>query len=287
MKTKRFYGCLGIVIGVLAVLLAAFIGGVYVFRNELLSWSMKDELKNSRYENETVVLNYTNEIDSLKADAIREYFPLDSLIDGKTSTWDKAFAVAEFVNANVKHDNQVEPITQKDAIGLWEYNKKYPTGFNCRYHSILLYELLSSIDIENRPVWCMPKDTTDSDCHVVNHVFLPENGKWVMLDSDQGVWAEGKDGLPMNLPEMRDAYIDDEDIDLHFMNNGNNDFYYSYMAKNTYSFETWENACLGFEMIDRTEMRYIGLYPIEAEPRGSRKTPNQKLTGNPEAFWKF
>ncbi len=287
MTIKRFFAWTGIVIITVVVLFAIVIGVAYMFKGDLYAWSMKEELKTSHYENEAVALNYTNDIDSLRADAIRRYFPLDSLTDGKIGTWEKAFAVAEYVNANVRHDNQTEPIIQKDAIGLWEYNKKYPTGFNCRYHSILLYEMLSSIGIKARPVWCLPKDTTDSDCHVVNHVWLPEKNKWAMLDSDQGAWAIGKDGHPMNLPEIRNAYINDESIEFRFMNNQNRDTYYSYMAKNTYSFETWENACLGFEMMNQTEMKYIGLYPVGAKPRTSRETPNLRIILNPVSFWQF
>lgn len=32
----------------------------------------------------------------------------------------------------------------------------------------------------------MPEDAEDNDCHVVNEVWLPELGKWAMIDTDMG-----------------------------------------------------------------------------------------------------
>ena len=92
---------------------------------------------------------------------------------------------------------------RRDAITLWEYTKNIEPAFNCRLHSILTYELLQAAGIEARFITCMPEDSQDNDCHVVNHVWLPELNKWAMLDSDMGGnWASDSTGMPLSLLEM-------------------------------------------------------------------------------------
>ena len=104
-----------------------------------------------------------------KSMEIRNYFRLDSLIQGCSSVWEKAISVAQ-VAATIKHYNSDPLPTKYNAIDLWEWAKEHPDGFNCRHHSILLHELLLAVGIENRVITCSPKDTADTDCHVVNAV---------------------------------------------------------------------------------------------------------------------
>ena len=88
--------------------------------------------------------------------------------------------------SNIPHDNQeIEP-EHRNAIDLWEYTKNVAPAFNCRLHSILTFELMLAAGLEARYVTCLPEDEDDNDCHVVNEVWLPELGKWAMIDSDMG-----------------------------------------------------------------------------------------------------
>lgn len=64
----------------------------------------------------------------------------------------------------------------------------------------------------NRFVTCLPADSLDSDCHVVNQIWLPEIQKWAMLDSDMRAWAEDENGMPLSLAEMRERYINGQEI---------------------------------------------------------------------------
>ena len=113
--------------------------------------------------------------DTLQAQKIRAYFRLDTLLtDSSASTWDKALTLAKFVASNIPHANQTKYPEKRNAIDLWKYTREVEPAFNCRLHSILLHELMLSEGIINRFVTCLPADTLDSDCHVVNLVWLPE-----------------------------------------------------------------------------------------------------------------
>lgn len=103
---------------------------------------------------------------------------------------EQSYRTGTFVAKNIPHANQKIYPEKCNAIGLWEYTRTVEPAFNCRLHSILLHELLLSEGIVNRFVTCLPADSLDSDCHVVNQIWLPEIQKWAMLDSDMRAWAE-------------------------------------------------------------------------------------------------
>ena len=93
-----------------------------------------------------------------------------------------------------------------------------------------------------RFVTCLPADSLDSDCHVVNQVWLPEIQKWAMLDSDMRAWAEDENGTPLSLAEMRERYINGQEIIYRPLLDSENNFNYykMYWAKNLYWFISWE-----------------------------------------------
>lgn len=182
--------------------------------------------------------------DEQRAKETRDYFNLDSIIGGASTTWEKTLALASFVASNIPHANQTQWPERLNAISLWEYTREVEPGFNCRLHSIMLYELLVSAGIEATYITCIPEDQNDVDCHVVNQVWLPELGKWAMVDSDFWNYASDEDGTPLSLCEIRDRYIAGEKIYYH-QDFGEGscqvDYYYAYMAKNTYWFTCWES----------------------------------------------
>lgn len=211
--------------------------------------------------------------DSVRADEIRDYFQLDKLYDADMNTWAKALAIGKFVAANIPHDNQkIEP-KNRNAIDLWEYTKNVAPAFNCRLHSILTFELMLAAGLDVRYVTIMPEDKNDNDCHVVNEVWLPELGKWAMIDTDgDGNYASDLNGTPLSLREIREHYISGEKMQYHpefkkASTKVNN--HYAYMAKNTYWFSCWET--LSYYQEDgenraREAGRYINLVPPGFKP---------------------
>lgn len=210
-------------------------------------------------------------VDPSRAAEIREYFQLDTLFDESASTWERTLAIAQFVATNIPHANQTVQPEKRNAIYLWEYTKNTEPAFNCRLHSIMLFELLSSVGIDATYITCMPEDSNDSDCHVVNQVWLPEFEKWVMIDSDMGgCYATDAEGNLLSLQEMREFYIHDKQICYHpqFGEAAGEEFWYNdYMAKNTYWFSCWETLHFDQEPSAGKDVgRYIHLVPEGFEP---------------------
>ena len=249
-------------------------------------------LRNSGpFSKDTVSLEMKIVQDSVRAKEIRDYFQLDKLYDADADTWTKALAIGKFVATNIPHDNQeIEP-EHRNAIDLWEYTKDVAPAFNCRLHSILTFELMLAAGLDARFVTCMPFDRYDNDCHVVNEVWLPELGKWAMIDSDMdGNYASDLDGTPLSLREIREHYISGEKMQYHpgfkkattkKLNN-----HYAYMAKNTYWFNCWET--LSYYQEDgenrlREAGRDIYLVPSGFDGFGIRE--GGIVTTDADAFW--
>lgn len=266
---------------------------VNLFKNNKARLKKRVELLRTsgefKFDSAFVAIDYIQ--DSVRANEIAEYFQLDTLYSSDASTWDKALAIGKFVASNIPHDNQRDWPEYVNAIGLWEYTKNVAPAFNCRLHSIMTFELLMSAGITARYVTCFPQDKNDSDCHVMNEVWLPELGKWVMLDTDMGGhYVTDTKGNLLSLLEIREHYIAGKKMMMYpnFVNGSSKvDDYYAYLAKNTYWFTCWGN--LGYYQEDYNSFpenplrkRCYALVPSGFEPFVNF---NYVVTHDAEQFW--
>jgi hypothetical protein len=225
--------------------------------------------------------------DTVRAKEIRDYFRLDTLYAPDADTWTKALAIGRFVASNIPHDNQKVYPEHVNAIGLWEYTRNVAPAFNCRLHSILTFELMLAAGLDARFVTCLPEDKDDNDCHVVNEVWLPDLGKWAMVDTDEKRYVSDLDGIPLSLREIREHIISGEKMLLYpsfEKGSTKKDDYYAYMAKNTYWFSCWGELSyyqedLGHEEVIRDH--YVNLVPSGFEPFGSGNV----VTSDADRFW--
>lgn len=242
------------------------------------------------FEKDTVAFEMQIIQDPVRAEEIRDYFQLDKLYDADADTWTKALAIGKFVAKNIPHDNQeIEP-DHRNAIDLWEYTKDVAPAFNCRLHSILTFELMLAAGLDARYVTCFPEDENDNDCHVMNEVWLPELGKWAMIDTDMdGNYASDLDGTPLSLREIREHYIAGEPMQYHprFKRTTTKvNEHYSYIAKDSYWFNCWETLSYyqeDRENRDREAGRDIYLIPSGFKP--FRINDGDIVTTDADIFW--
>lgn len=286
------------VIGVLAII--TFIIGwiiypnydIYIEKSGLSQFDERVELlkASGAYASDTTNFEMTIVQNEARAKEIRDYFQLDTLYNNDASTWEKAVAIGKFVSSNIPHANQKKWPEHINAIGLWEYTKDVEPAFNCRLHSILTFELMLAADIKARYITCMPEDKDDMDCHVVNEVWLPELNKWAMIDTDMGGhYISDTDGTPLSLKEIREHYIADAKMYIHLAfgeGSKKKDWYYSYMAKNTYWFTCWGTLSYyqeEYEIEGVNRDSYVLLVPSGFTPFnvGGGNT----ITTDAERFW--
>ena len=258
-----------------------------------------DKIKNAApYTSGPADFEITENIDPNRAAEIRTYFKenadldLDALKASEKTTWEKAMELAIFVAKNIPHDNPKNPPEKRNAISLWEYAKKVPNGFNCRFHSILLSELLLSIDIKNRFITCIPEDSTDSDCHVVNIIWLPELNKWAMLDSDMTEYVTDSQGNLLSLEEMRNCILEDKAFKVNVFKGFEDswvntdwglEYMQAYWVKNLYWFAAYTLYSFDLEYDEELRSTYLCLAPPGYDC--SLTYENEKVTTNAQAFW--
>lgn len=297
-KRMLFLLCAGLLVG----LAASCSSTNYIEKN--YSDNLQKLMECQAYNNDVgtaapAAFEIIENIDPVQAKKIREYFKenagldLDALAASSKSTWEKALELAVFVAKNIPHDNQKEPLDDRSAIPLWEYSRRVPTGFNCRWHSILLSELMLSIGIKNRFITCLPQDKKDGDCHVVNLVWLPELNKYAMIDSDMLEYVVDKDGVPMSLTQMREAVIAGEKLNIQVLPGFENSwvaresglkYMQAYWTKNLYWFSAHTSLAFNLEGANPPQGdSYVALIPPGYDCSHSYRAGLE--TSNARAFW--
>lgn len=258
----------------------------------LVSCSYGQILKNANgYVNSGEDLEFSYYIDTERAAEIRKYFTentelnLEEINSSSDSTWDKTVKIATFVSENIAHANQKVQPESGDCITLWEYHKNIEEKFNCRFHSMMMNELLLSVGVLNRYVWCMPKNSKDPDCHVVNNVWIPEWNKWVMVDTDQRYYVCDKNGTVLSISEIREKLIGGESLKCSTFAkvSQSTSSYLDYLSKDFYWFTV--NQKVRFISNKNTDSNnFVNLLPKGF--KGFNLGDDEIITNDAEAFWK-
>ena len=173
---------------------------------------------------------------------VREYFKLDS-VAGQGDELSKIINLLHFVHDNIRHDGNNRAFAELDAIDLYNYYKTTGKGVNCRQLAISLCEMYLSMGIPARYVTCMPADSLDYECHVINTVWSSQLQKWLYIDPTMDAWVMDENGMMLSIAEVRERLIKDMPLVLCETANWNHesqqtkDYYLDqYMAKNLYYF---------------------------------------------------
>lgn len=293
---KKSFKIIGIsVASLLVLLLLSFLFIRFFFREEVVSYLQKEQkefyvglLQESRYAADTLRLRPVYCMDDDRLTKVESHFRLDTLFEGTEDTYQKALKIRRFVSDRLPHGNLPRMPERKNAIDLWAFADTSSYHLNCRLHSILMRDMLMSAGIKARYITCLPEDVEDQDCHVVNEVFVPELGKWAMIDSDQDQVVTDMEGVPLSLRELRDKLIAGEP---YLINGEKNEgqYYDQYMAKNSYWYSRHEMSCIDDETGDLLPGdRRIALIPVGYRVQSGNTQwlfENSICTTDPEKFW--
>ena len=173
---------------------------------------------------------------------VRDYFKLDS-VAGQGDELSKIINLLHFAHDNIRHDGSNQAFAELDAIDLYNYYKATGKGVNCRQLAISLCEMYLSMGIPARYVTCMPADSLDYECHVINTVWSSQLQKWLYIDPTMDAWVTDENGTLLSIAEVRERLINDQSLVLCETANWNHESqqtkeYYleTYMAKNLYYF---------------------------------------------------
>ena len=180
--------------------------------------------------------------DSKCLSVVREYFKLDS-VAGQGDELSKIINLLHFAHDNMRHDGGNRAFAEMDAIDLYNYCKTTGRGINCRQLAISLCEMYLSMGIPARYVTCMPADSLDYECHVINTVWSSQLQKWLYIDPTMDAWVMDENGTMLSISEVRERLVNGQPLVLCETANWNHQSqqtkeYYQdyYMAKNLYYF---------------------------------------------------
>ena len=144
---------------------------------------------------------------------VRDYFKLDS-VAGQGDELSKIINLLHFAHDNIRHDGSNQAFAELDAIDLYNYYKTTGKGVNCRQLAISLCEMYLSMGIPARYVTCMPADSLDYECHVINTVWSSQLQKWLYIDPTMDAWVMDENGTMLSIAEVRERLINGQPLVL-------------------------------------------------------------------------
>jgi hypothetical protein len=175
--------------------------------------------------------------------ALRKGFKLDS-VAGDGNEVSRIINLLHWVHYLIPHDGQHDNPEVKNAMNMIAVCKRDSRGLNCRGLGTVLNECYLSMGFKSRFITCLPKDSTDTECHVINMVYSNDLKKWLWMDPTNDAYVMNEKGDLLSIEEVRESLITDKPLILNPEANWNRkmtvlkkDYLYSYMAKNLYRFD--------------------------------------------------
>jgi membrane dipeptidase len=145
-------------------------------------------------------------------DSLRTRYRLDTLVAGGTGDYERARRVSAWVRQQFDHDGGNMP-PAPDPISILEAAAG-GERFRCVEYATVLAAALTSIGIPARELALKTEDSetrTSGAGHVVVEAWLPDRGKWMLLDGQHDV-AVLRDGTPLSALELAESLERDEEI---------------------------------------------------------------------------
>lgn len=215
---------------------------------------------------------------------MRQVFNLDS-IAGAGDELSKILNLLHWVHNSYRFDGTKELPPYDGIVDLM--TKCYRTNFTmyCGALASVLNECYLAIGLKSRQVVCLPKDSTDLDCHSINTVYSKTLNKWLWIDPTNNAYVMNEKGELLSIAEVRQRLITNKPLILNPDANVNRiysvvkqNYLYDYMAKNLYAFHCFVEG--------GGESQSNLLLPAEYKsiiPRTRMNKP--KCTNNPGIFW--
>ncbi len=230
--------------------------------------------------------------------ALKKKFNLDS-ISGNGDEISKFKKLLLWVHNSVQHDGISANPDSKNAVDIIEICKKQNRGVNCRMMATILRDVYQAEGYPTRVVTCMPKDTLDTDCHVITVVWSKTLNKWVWMDPTFNAYVTDAKGNLLNIEEVRERLVKGgDDLLLNQDANRNNqnketkeDYLGYYMSKNLYWLYCATKSEWDIETVKpgKPAVEYINLFPgtftTLHTSGGSVKKTKRFSTYNPVYFW--
>jgi hypothetical protein len=214
---------------------------------------------------------------------IRREFKLDSIM-GSGNEVSQILNLLHWVHNSFRHDGTKEAPEYSSISNLMNICVNEHRTVDCGTLAKVLNNSYLALGFKSHRVICLPKDSTDFDCHSINAVYSKTLNKWLWIDPTNDAYVMNEKGELLSIAEVRERLVDNKPLILNPEANWNHvnsitkdNYLYYYMAKNLYA------ICL--ESGGETS-QYNLLLPVEYKgviPRIRAVKP--RCTNNPSVFW--
>jgi hypothetical protein len=166
-------------------------------------------------------------------------------------------------------------------------SSRRPIGvsLDCGSLARVLSDCYTAMGFKARRIICLPKDSTDVDCHSIDVVYSRTLRKWLWMDPTNDAYVMDEHGTLLSIAEVRERLISDrpvilnDDANWNHVNKVTAEYYlYDYMAKNLYALEYFYDAGGAAGTILLVPAEYAGVIP-------RTRAYNPICSHNPEVFW--
>lgn len=212
---------------------------------------------------------------------LRLAFHLDS-IAGTGDEFSRQRNLLRWVHKRIRHDgnsSNPSPANAEHIISICDSLKR---GVNCRMLATTLNEMYLAMGFKSRHLTCLPFDTLDTDCHVINMVWSTQFNKWLYMDPTYDAYWMNVQKVPLSPWEVRRSIEVGDSLVVSDSINWNGQpktrlEYYNYMAKNLFRFMAPRVSSFGYE--STTSVKELCLNPSAYQSSLLGKSDSTKYKG--------
>lgn len=215
---------------------------------------------------------------------IRREFKLDSII-GSGNEVSQILNLLHWAHNSFRHNGSKEVPEYSSISNLMNICVKEHATLDCGTLATVLNNSYLALGFKSRRVVCLPKDSTDFDCHSIDAVYSNTLKKWLWIDPTNDAYVMNEKGELLSITEVRERLVKDKplilnpDANWNHINSVTKEYYlYNYMAKNLYAFECFVSGGGDSQSNLLLPVEYKGIIP-------RTKDYNPKCTNNPALFW--
>ena len=155
-------------------------------------------------------------------------------IAGQGSTFTKAVNIMNWITKKTYYCGN-SGLNKNDIFSIIDYSfdKGFDGAINCEQKALLLSEFLLALKIFSHPVGlerCDFNETKDKvtsiNCHVVVHLYLEEENRWVMFDPSFNAYFTDENEKVLNIVEIRENLKQNKSVNLaQYSLNGYDDIF--------------------------------------------------------------
>lgn len=219
---------------------------------------------------------------ALRSLALR--FNLDS-VAGRGDEISKILNMLHWVHTSFPHDGTKDAPPAHGTEELMAICRKDNKTLDCGSLARVMNDCCEAVGFRARRIVCLPKDSTDMDCHSITVVYSTTLRKWLWMDPTNDAYVMDENKTLLSVAEVRDRLVAERPLRLNPDANWNHvntitaEYYlYNYMAKNLYAFHYYYESGNNPGSILLVPVEYEGVIP-------RTRVYHPDITRNPDVFW--